>query len=80
MIFCGRKAALELDLDLVEARLAVEHLQDRVLFLLKAEVVQADRLLDHPIELPQIAVLSRRQVGPHPHRHRPRGTGDQTVG
>ena len=60
-----RKRPLELDLDLVQARLAVEHLQDGVLFFLKAEVVQPDRLLDHPVDLAQIALLLRRQVGPH---------------
>ena len=80
VIFCGGKQLLELDLDFVEARLAVEHLQDGVLFFLEAEVVQPDRLLDHPIELALIALLQRGQVGPHPHRQLPSGTGNQTVG
>ena len=74
-----RKAALELDFDLVEARLTVEHLQDRVLFFLKAEVLQPDRLLDYPIHLALVALVFGAQVGPHPHAQRPCGTGDQTV-
>ena len=44
---------LEALLDLVQARLAVEHLQDGVFFLLEAEVVQAHRVLDHPVGAPR---------------------------
>ena len=78
--FLGRKELLEFNLDFVEARIAVEHLQDRVFFFLKAEVVQADRFLDHPIDLAQIALLLGRQIGPHPHREHPCGAGNHTIG
>ena len=57
MIFCGgnrRSNSI-----LISSRLvcAVEHLQDRVLFFLEAEVLQPDRLLDHPVHLAQVALL-----------------------
>ena len=39
--FLRRELRLELFLDLVQARAAVEHAQDREFFLVKAEVVQA---------------------------------------
>jgi hypothetical protein len=75
-----RKELLEFDFDLVEARLAVEHLQDRVFFFLKAEVVQAHRLLHDPVHLALIALLLRAQVRAHAHRQRASGTGNQAVG
>ena len=58
-IVCGGKLALEPLGDLVEARLAVEHLQDRVLFFLEAEVLQADRVLDDPVDAALVALLPR---------------------
>ena len=55
-----RKLALEPLGDLVEARLAVEHLQDRELLFLEAVVLQADRVLDDPVDPPLVALLPRR--------------------
>ena len=45
--------------DLVEARLAVEHLQDGELFFLEAEVLQADRVLHHPVGAALVALPAR---------------------
>ena len=59
---------LEPLLDLVQAGLPVEHLENRVLFLLEPVVVQPDRFLDDPIGLAQVLLASRSQVGPHPNR------------
>ena len=38
-------------------------LQDRVLFFLKAEVVQPDRLLDDPVDLALVAMLLADRSG-----------------
>ena len=60
----GGEALLELLLEIVEAAPPVEHLQQGEFFLLKAEVVQPDRLLHDPIDSPLIALPFRGQVGP----------------
>jgi hypothetical protein len=72
--------ALELVLDVLQARAAVEHAEDRVLLFVKAEVVEPDRLLHHPERPAVIAVPARRQIGPHPQRERTRGAADQAFG
>ncbi len=45
---------------------AVEHVQDGVLFLLEAVVVQPHRLLHHPVRPPQVVLPPRREVRPLP--------------
>ena len=59
VIFCGGNSLLELLLHVVQAGLAVEHFEDGELFLLKAEVVQPDRLLDDPVDPALIAMRWR---------------------
>ena len=78
VIFCGGNSASKRSL--ISSRLvcAVEHLQDRVLFLLEAEVVQADRILHDPVAAAQIMLL-RDQVRPPADGQHPGGTGQQTV-
>ena len=61
--FLRGKLVLETLLDLVQAGFAVEHLQDRVFFLLEAEVVQPDRLLDDPVGAAQVVLLARDRSG-----------------
>ena len=79
VIFCGGNSASKRSL--ISSRLvcAVEHLQDGVLFLLEAEVVQADRVLHHPVAAAQIVLPLRDQVRPLPDGQHPGGTRQQTV-
>ncbi len=72
-----RELALEALGDFVEARLAVEHLQDGELLFLEAEVLQADGVLHDPVEPPLVAMLPGAQIGPLADRQLPRGAGDQ---
>ena len=58
-----RKVALEAFGDFVEARLAVEHLQDRVFFFLEAVVLQADGIFDDPVEPALVALLLALRSG-----------------
>src|SRR5487761_1443604 len=74
-----RKLGLELVLDLVEAGLPVEHLENGELFLLKTKVVESDGLLDDPIGASLVAVLARGKVGPHAHGKLARRAGNQAV-
>ena len=75
-----REVALEPLGDFVEARLAVEHLQDRVLLFLEAVVLQADGILHDPIEPPLVAMLPRAQIGPLANRQLSRRAGDKAFG
>ena len=59
VIFCGVNCVSNSLLDLVQAAPAVEHAQDRVLFFVKAEVVQPHRLLDDP-ERPAVVAMPPR--------------------
>ena len=70
----------ELPLEIVEAALPVEHLQQGEFFFLKAEVVQPDRVFDDPIRLPLIALPPSDQIGPQPQSERPSRAGQQAVG
>ena len=61
-----RKLPLKLLGNFVEARLAIEHLQNGELFLLEPKVLQRNRVLHHPINPPLIPLsLTRLQIGPH---------------
>jgi hypothetical protein len=75
-----RKLALEALGDFVEARLAVEHLQDRKFLFLKAEILQSHRVLHNPIQPALIAMLPRAQIGPLANRQLSRRTGDEAFG
>ena len=75
-----RELGLEPLGDVVEARLAVEHLQDGELFFLEAEVLQAHRVLHDPVDAALIALPPRLEIRPHADRELPRGTGDNAVG
>ena len=55
---------LEPVLDLVQAGVAVEPLQDGVFLFLEAEVVQPHRVLDDPVGAAQVVVPPRAEVGP----------------
>ena len=77
--FLGRELRLEPLLDLVQACLAVDHLEDGVLLLLEAEVVQPHRILDDPVALAEVALPPRREVLPLVDRHFPGGAGNQAV-
>ena len=70
---------LESLLDFVQAGLAVEHLEDGVFFLLEAIVLQAHRVLHHPIAAAEVVLPLGHQVRPLPDRRLPGGTGEQTV-
>ena len=54
---------LEAFFDLVQAGVAVEHLQDGVFFLLEAEVVQADGLFDDPVATAEVLLPARQRSG-----------------
>ena len=69
----------ELVLDIVQAALAVDHLQDGVLFLLETEVVQPDRILDNPIRAALVTLASGDQVGPNAQCQPATGAGAKTV-
>ena len=75
-----RELRLEFFLDVVEAAAAVEHAQDRELFVVEAEVVQPDRLLHDPERPAVIAMAARVEIGPHPQRQRTRGRANQAFG
>ncbi len=75
-----RELGLEGVLDLIQAGVAVQHLQDEELPFLEAEVLQADRVLDHPAHPPLIAMPLGDQVRPHPQRELAGGRGNQAVG
>ncbi len=64
---------------IVEARQAIEPIQDRKFFFLKTEVIQPDRIFDNPILPPLIALLRHYQIGTPTDCERPSGTGNQTV-
>src|SRR5262249_2647172 len=64
----------------VETAFAVEPVEEVELFLLKAEVIQTDRILDDPVLPPLIALLGDLQIRPAANRQRPGGTGNQAVG
>ena len=70
---------LETVLDLVQAGLAVEPVEDGVFFFLKAEVGQPHGVLDHPVALPQVMVPAGHQIAPLAHRHLPGGAGNHAV-
>src|SRR5688572_13419585 len=70
-----RKIALEALGNFVEARLAVEHLQDGEFFFLKTVVLQPDGVLDHPIKPALVTMLTSAQVRPLANRQLPRRTG-----
>ena len=74
-----RKIGFKAVLDFVQAGLPVEHLQDGVFFLLEAEVVQAHRVLHHPVAAAEIVLPPRHQVGPPADGQHPGGTGQQAV-
>ena len=75
-----REVALETLGDFVEARLAVEHLQDRVLFFFEAVVLQPDGILHDPIDPALVALLLALQIGPLADRQLARRAGDKAVG
>ena len=75
-----REIALEPLGDFVEARLAVEHLQNRVFLFLEAVILQADRILHDPIQPPLIPLLPRLQIGPLANRQLSRRAGDKAIG
>ncbi len=75
-----RELGLEPLLDLVQAGLAVEHLQDGVFLLLEAEVVQAHRVLHHPVAAAQVVLPPGGKVRPLADAELPGGTGQQAVG
>ena len=75
-----RELALEPLGDFVEARLAVEHLQDGVLFFLEAEVLQADGLLHDPVDAALVALLPRARSGRMRIGSFARRAGDKAVG
>ena len=75
-----REVAFETLGDFVEARVAVEHLQDRVLFFFEPVVLQADGVFDDPVEPALVALLARFQIGPLANRQLTRGAGNQAVG
>ncbi len=52
-----REFALEALGDLVEARVAVEHLQDGEFLFLEAVILQADRILHDPVQAALVAML-----------------------
>ena len=75
-----RELGLEAFLDLVQAGLAVDHVEDGEFLVLEAEVVQPHRLLDDPVALAHVALPPRGQVRPLADRQLAAGTGDQAVG
>lgn len=58
-----RELSLKAFFDVIQTRLTIEHAKNRVFFFMKAEIVQPDRLFDHPIRPTVIALLLRRQIG-----------------
>jgi hypothetical protein len=74
-----RELGLEALLDLVHARLPVEHLEDRELLLLEAVVVQPDRVLHDPVAAAQVVVAAGAEVRPFPQRELSGGAGKKTV-
>ena len=62
---------LEAVLDRIQAGVAIQPLQDRKLFVVEAEVIQPDRLLDDPVLLAMVALAARRQVGTDPQPYHP---------
>ena len=61
--FLRGKFGLEAVFDLVQADVAVEHLQDGVFFFLEAEVVQSDGFLDDPVAAAQVLLPARERSG-----------------
>src|SRR5262245_45405389 len=52
--------------DFLAARLPVEHLQDRKLFLLESVIAECERILDRPILPPLPPLPPRNQILPPP--------------
>ena len=73
-----REAGLESLLDLLKTRPAVQHLEDRILFLVEAEIIESHRFLDDPVRAAVVLLAARDQIGSHAQPHRPRRTADQT--
>ena len=74
-----RELGLEPVLDLVEAGLAIEHLQDGVFFVLEAIVIQPHRFLYHPVAAAQIVLPPRQQVRPPADGRLAGGTRQQAI-
>src|SRR6476620_10719036 len=75
-----RKLLLKAIAQIVEAALAVEPVEEIELLFLKAEVIQADGVLDDPVLPPLIALLGDLQIRPATDRQWPGRTGNQAVG
>src|SRR4051794_28916311 len=82
-LFCAdglrRKVAFESIGDLIETRLAIEHLQDGVLLLFEAEVLQANGVFNDPIDSPLVPLAARFQVRPHANWQLAGGAGYETI-
>src|SRR5262249_19855776 len=74
------KLLFEASAQLVETGHAVKPVQQGKLFLLKTEVVQADRVFNNPILPTQISLLGDLQVRAFANCKRASGTGDEAVG
>ena len=63
--FLGCEFVFELFFDFFQARFPIQHLQDGVFLFMKTEIVEPDRLLQHPKTAAMITMLPRAQIWPH---------------
>ena len=76
----GRKPGLESLLELLEARLPVEHLKQRIFLGPEPEVVQRDRVFDDEPGLPLIELPRHLKIAPLPQADRPCCAGPKGLG
>ena len=74
-----RKAGLELLLELFEAGLPVEHVEEGVFLGTETEIGERDRILHHPPGLPLVHLTVRDEVATAAQADRPRGARTKGV-